>query len=72
MTEFFKSVNQGRLSGSVNEASDLGSGHDLTIRGLEPLSSSVLTAQSLQLLRILCLPLSAPPWLVLCLSLKNK
>ena len=42
--------------------------------GLSPILGSVLTAQSLELLRILCLPLlSAPPPLTLCLSLKiNK
>ena len=40
--------------------------------GSSPESGSVLTAQSLELLRILCLPLSAPFPLSLCLSLKNK
>ena len=42
---------------------DLGSGHDLTVRGLSPVSGSMLTAQSL--LGILSLPLflssSLPP-----------
>ena len=37
---------------------DLGSGHDLMVHEFEAASGSVLTAQSL--LRILCLPLSAP------------
>ena len=38
----------GRLGGSVSEASDLGSGHDLTALGLSPASGSVRTAQSLE------------------------
>ena len=42
-----------------------------------PASDSVLTAWSLEpgawnLFQILCLPLSAAPWLMLCLSLKSK
>ena len=41
--------------------------------GLSPVLGSGLTVQSLErLLRILCLPLSAPPLLSLSLSLKNK
>ena len=40
--------------------------------GSSPTSGSVLTAQSLELLWILCLPLSVPPLFVLSLSLKNK
>ena len=40
---------------------------------LSPTSGSVLTtAQSLEPAWILCLSLSAPPPLVLCVSLKNK
>ena len=42
------------------------------LMSLSLVSGSVLTAQSLELLRILCLPLSAPPPLMLCLCLKNK
>ena len=66
----------GRLGGSVGWASDFGSGHDLAIRGFEPRASgSVLTAQSLEPASDSVSPsLSAPPLLVLCLSLslKNK
>ena len=36
MDEERKRQNEGRLGGSVGEASDFGSGHDLTVRGLEP------------------------------------
>ena len=39
---------QGCLGGSVGEASDFGSGHDLTVREFGPASGSVLTAQSLE------------------------
>ena len=38
--------------------SDFGSGHDLKVRESSPESGSVPTAQSLELLRIPCLPLS--------------
>ena len=39
---------------------------------LSPMMGSVLTAQSLEPASDSCLPLSAPPLLMLCLSLKNK
>ena len=42
---------------------------------LSPTSGSVLTAQSLEPLQILCLSLSLctlPPWLTLCLSLVSQ
>ena len=39
---------QGRLGGSVGWASNFCSGHVLMVRGLSPVSSSVLTAQSLE------------------------
>ena len=56
--------------------SDFGSGHDLSVlAGLSPSSGSVLTAQSLEPASESVSPsLSAPPPLVLCLSLslKNK
>ena len=49
------------------------SGHDLTVCGSGPASGSVLTAQSLEPAYDSVSPsLSAPPLLVLCLSLKNK
>ena len=47
---------------------DLGSGHDLTVHGLEPTLGSVLMVQGL--LGILS-PLSAPPLLVLVCSLSK-
>ena len=37
-----------------------------------PASGSVLTAQSLELFQILCLPLSDLPLFMLCLSLSQK
>ena len=40
--------------------------------GSSPASGSVLMARSRNLLPILCLPLSAPPLLMLCLSANNK
>ena len=50
---------------------DFGSGHDVTVLNSSPASGSALTAGSL--LRILCLPLSAPPHLCMRPLLKiNK
>ena len=65
----------GRLGGSVGEASDFGSGHDLTVREFEPRVGSGLMAQSLEPASYSVSPsLSAPPpfMLSLSLSLKNK
>ena len=65
----------GRLGGSVGGASDLSSGHDLTVREFGPASGSVRTAQSLYPASDSVSPsLSAlpPHTLCLCLPLKNK
>ena len=37
--------NMGHLGGSVGEAADFGSGHDLTVHEFEPCVGSVLTAR---------------------------
>ena len=62
--------NAEHLGGSVGEASDFGSSHDLTVCELEPpMLGSVLTAQSLGPAFDSVGPsLSAPPLFVLCLS----
>ena len=68
----------GRLSGSVCWASGFSSGHDLTVRGFEPLIRlcADLLLRAWSLLRILCLPLSLPlpcsHFVSLCLSKINK
>ena len=56
-----------RLVGSVGQASDFGSSHDLTILEFEPHGG----LRGWSLLWILCLSLSAPPVLTLCLSLSK-
>ena len=70
-------IKKGRLGGSVDEASNFSTGHDLTVHGYEmsPASGSVLTAGSLEPASDSVSPsLSTPPLLALCLclSLKNK
>ena len=61
---------EGHLGGSVGEASDFGSGHDLMVLEFEPHIGSVLTAQSLEPASdSVSSSLSAPPPLTLCLSL---
>ena len=63
----------GRLGGSVGWAADFGSGHDLTVREFEPRRRALCwQLRAWSLLQILCLPLSDPPPVMLCLSLKNK
>ena len=62
--------NLGRLGGSVGGASDFSSGHDLTVGGFEPPIRHVLKALSLEPASDSVSPsLSAPPPLMLCLSL---
>ncbi|XP_053060453.1 mediator of RNA polymerase II transcription subunit 27 isoform X2 [Acinonyx jubatus] len=62
---------RGRLGGSVGEASDFGSGHDLAVRGFEPHVG--LCADSLAPASDSVSPsLSAPPPLTLCLPLSQK
>ena len=63
-TVFIYNINkEGRLGGSVGEASEFGSGHDLAVRGFKPrvglCADSSEPARSL--LRILCLPLRPSP-----------
>ena len=61
----------GRLGGSVSWALDLGSGHDLIVRGFEPcvgLAQSPEPASD----AVFSLSLSAPPLLVLSVSKINK
>ena len=57
--------------GSVGWVSDFSSGHDLVVCGFEPPAlGSVLTARSLEPASAAVSPsLSAPPRLILCLSL---
>ena len=65
----------GRLGGSVGEASDLGSGHDLTGREFEPrIGRCADKLRDWSLLRILCLLLSLPLTHLnsVSVSLKNK
>ena len=65
----------GRLGGSVGQASDFGSGHDLTVHEFEPWASvsTELTAWSPEPASDSVSPsLSAPPLLTLSLFLKNK
>ena len=45
-TKVFKSERQGRLAGSVGEASAYGSSHDLGVLGLSPVSGSPLGSES--------------------------
>ena len=66
----FKKCGQGRLSGSVSLPSNFGSGHDFMVRGFKPCIG--LCADSSSLFQILCLLLSAPPMLALCLFLSQK
>ena len=65
-----KTLGRGRLGGSVASASDFGSGHDLTAREFKP--CFVLTARSPEPRGILSPPVSAPPLLMLCLSLSQR
>ena len=51
----FKKTATGRLSGSVGEASALGSGHDLKVLGSSPESGSLLSGESV------CPSPSTPP-----------
>ena len=63
----FKKI-PGAPGGSVGEAWDFRSGHDLTVSS-SPAPGSVLTAQSLEPASdSVCPSLSAPPLLMLCLS----
>ena len=50
----------GRLGGSVSEASNFGSGHDLTVCEFEPRVGLWVQLGARSLLQILCLPLSLP------------
>ena len=66
---------QGRLGGSVGEASSFSPGHDLTVHGFEPRARLCADSSELELASYSVSPsFSAPPLLVLCLSLslKNK
>ena len=61
----------GSLRGSVGWGSHFGSGHDLSLWLLPPHRAFCWQLRAWSLLQILCLPLSlsAPPLLLLCLSL---
>ena len=65
----------GRLGGSVGEASDFGSGHGLTIRGLEPHIGLSADSSEPGVCSGFCLSVSlsfCPSPLTLCLSKMNK
>ena len=65
----------GRLGGSVGEASDFGSGHDLAVCELEPLVGLCADSSEPGACFGFCVSLSlcpSPPLLVLCLSLSQK
>ena len=74
INKHLKKLTEGRLGGSVGEASNFGSGRDLTFCGFEPRTG--LCADSSEpgdVLRIcVSLSLSAPPLLALCLPLSQK
>ena len=61
---------QGCLGGSVGSASDFSSGHDLIVGELEPLVGLCADSSQPGACFRLCLPLSAPSPLTLCLSQK--
>ena len=64
---------QGRLGGSVGQASDFGSRHDLVVCEFEPASGSVLTAHSPEpALDSVSPSLSAPLPLVLSFSVSPQ
>ena len=68
-TVSFKKIKwQGHLGGSVGWASDFGSGHDLTACKFEPCIRLCAHSSESGACFGLCLPLSAPPPLALCLS----
>ena len=74
---FVKLINQamqGLLGGSVGEASNFGSGHDLTVRGFEPRVGLRADVSEPGARFGFCLPLSRPlPGLCsVSFSLKNK
>ena len=56
------------LGGSVNYASDFGSGHDLRTVGLSPVAGSLLRGKSASPPR----SPYAPPWLMLALSQREQ
>ena len=64
---------EARLGGSVSEAADFGSGHDLMVREFEPrVELCADSSEPGDASDSLCLPLSAPSLLALCLSLCQK
>ena len=66
-------VSLGHLGGSVSRAPDFSSGHDLMVPEIETWVCSVLKAQSLEPASdSVSLSLSAPPPLMLYLSLSQK
>ena len=63
----------GRLGVSVGWAADFGSAHDLAVREFEPHIGLCADGSEPAACFTFCsLPLSAPPLLILSLSLKNK
>ena len=72
-TYYKKSSWMGRLGGSVSCASGLRSGHDLAVCEFKPRVGLCADAQSLKPASDSVSPsLSAPPLLMLCLSLSQK
>ena len=64
---------QGRLGGSVGLASDVGSGHDFTVRGFEPrIGLCADNSEPGAASDSVSPSLSALPTLTLCLSLSLK
>ena len=71
---FINIKNVGPLGGSVGRASAFGSGHDLAVCEFEPRVGLCAVSSEPEACFGFCvsLSLSAPPLLMLCLSLKNK
>ena len=69
-----KKTGEGHLGGSVDQASDFGSGHDLTACGFEPHIGLCADSSEPGACFGSCVSLSlcASPARALCLSLKNK
>ena len=59
----------GHLGGSVGWASDFGSGHDLTVHEFEPRVGLCANSSEPEACFRFCVSLSAPPLLMLSLSL---
>ena len=74
MSGLNKNKTSWRVGGSVSWAPDLGSGHDLAVRGFEPHIGLCADSSEPRTCFRFCdsLSLSAPPTPALCLSLKKK